>query len=456
MTTLTLPLKKDDPILATEPPVRIGIILEQDATTEIPVMLPEGTTVRLGEGAPVPVSGAAKIGVKSPTELTLVLADGAQPATGALLTLAHPDSTAHPVEVQGVVAGRGFHWEKRVTIRYSGELEFRVQNGAIVMVNTLPLEDYLLGVVTSEMSGECPIAYIKAQAVAARAWLLAQPRPPHPGQPFLWCNDDCCQRYQGVDGWNDRARQGIDECRGEVLITASGALCDARYSKSTGGISEDAHSVWPEDIEGLVAIPDAPKGSEVEHFFPVTDDNIVEYLTGDWLRGTDCFASPNVVSEDSITKYLGRVDEAGEYFRWRVPLTHAQLAESLTNRGGLKDIGRITDLVPLSRGRSGRLEQLRVEWKTPSGESREAVIQSEYNIRAAMSSKFLFSSCFLIEDIARGSDGAIESLTLVGGGWGHGAGLCQIGGLGRALKGQDYKTILLHYFQGVTLEKLYA
>src|SRR5690606_22004619 len=197
------------------------------------------------------------------------------------------------VLVRGVVAGRGFHWAKRIDQTLTGVLEFRAQGNHVMLINELPLEEYLTGVITGEMSGECPPEFMKAQATAARSWLLGQPKPPHPDQPSIWCNDDCCQRYQGPGGWSQQARDAIQACRGEVLITPSGYFCDARYSKNTGGISEDALSVWKAPIECLDAVIDAPRGSFIEKFFPVTESNIDEYLEGDWLKDTDAYAGPN-------------------------------------------------------------------------------------------------------------------------------------------------------------------
>jgi SpoIID/LytB domain protein len=304
------------------------------------------------------------------------------------------------------------------------------------------------------MSGECPPEFIKAQTVAARSWLLAQPVAPHPGQPYIWCNDDCCQRYQGTGGWSEAARSAVQACRGEVLITASNHNCDARYSKNTGGISEDAANVWGRPIEGLVARIDAPKGSTAERFMPVTEANLQEYLTGDWLKDTDCFAGPNVCRDEDLPRYLGRVDEPGTYFRWRVPVTQETLRESLVRRAGLDDLAEVLDLRPLKRGTSGRLVELAVDFRSTSGARKSHVIRSEYNIRAAMRTSFLYSGAFILADVVRAGE-SLASATLVGAGWGHGAGFCQIGGLGRALKGQGYEEILMAYFTAVRLERIY-
>lgn len=448
-----------------EPIVRIGVILEEDGFASVDFELPlHGYLIAVPGRPPIKLSEAEghafRIECAPAGRLRLLTAAGKCLAADALTVRVVPPTTNRPLGpgdgtlVRQIVAGRGFHWAKKIDQTLSHTLEFIPAGNAVVMVNELPIETYLTGVITGEMSNECPIEYMKAQAVAARSWLLGQPVAPHPDRPFLWCNDDCCQRYQGTGGWNDLAIRAIDECRGQVLITRSGHYCDARYSKSTGGISEDSESVWLSPIEGLTAVVDAPAGSEIERFFPVTEENLDEYLDGEWLQCTDAFASPNVVPESTITRYLGRVDEVGEYFRWTVELTQANLVESLTKRGGLTDLAEVIDLKALQRGRSGRISLLEVRYRDHSGAEKVHQIRREYYVRAGMSVKFLYSSAFRIK-AHRDAQGRLEKVTLRGAGWGHGAGLCQIGGLGRALKGQDFRTILLHYYRDVRLERIY-
>lgn len=444
-----------------EPIVRIGIVLEEDGKSRLTLKVPSrGYQWATDDAAMGAEPEGYKVEIDGETRLTL--RDGADreivgktpmlrllPPAGARAT-----KPGDGVLVRDIVAGRGFHWQKMIDQTLPDVLEFRAIGGKLVLVNELPIETYLIGVITGEMSAECPIEFMKAQAIAARSWLLGQPVAPHPDKPYLWCNDDCCQRYQGTGGWSDQAIRAIQECRGEVLITASNHYCDARYSKNTGGISEDATSVWRTAIEGLDSRIDAPEDSPVNRFFPVTEANVVEYLTGDWLEKCDAFASPTVVPEDTITKYLGRVDEPGTYFRWTLTLTHAQMREALIKRGGATDVKEILEVIPGRRGRSGRLESVDVVYTSESGGERRHTLAPEYRIRAGLSMSFLYSSAFIVE-LDRDARGVVQRAVLRGGGWGHGAGLCQIGGLGRALKGQDYRTILAAYYSNVRLESIY-
>ncbi|CAN5370371.1 SpoIID/LytB domain-containing protein [soil metagenome] len=447
--------------MKTEPIVRIGVILEEDrkglvefeVRSEGAALLTDSNRIPANRGsyraelAPGGglrlLDGAGKVVLDNAPRIRLVpspLADPKTPGDGTL--------------VREMIAGRGFHWSKFIDQTLSHTLEFIPMNGVIVLVNELPIETYLTGVITGEMSGDCPIEFMKAQAIAARSWMLGQPRPPHPGQPYLWCNDDCCQRYQGTGGWSARAVKAIDECRAEVLITKTDHYCDARYSKSTGGISEDADAIWGSPIEGLLSRVDAPPGDETHRFFPITEKNLDEYLTGDWLKKTGAFASPNVVPENDIRQYLGRVDEIGEYFRWKKTLTQEQLKESLAKRAGVADLAEVLDLRPGGRGKSGRLRFLDVIYRATDGSEKLFRLSSEYKIRQGLSMKFLYSGAFKIE-FKRDDAGRLLEVNLTGAGWGHGSGLCQIGGLGRALKGQGYAEILLHYFTDVRLERIY-
>ncbi len=449
-----------------EPHVGIGIILSEDGMDEVSFRVP-APDYRLRSGddtAATPLAPGDYV-IRRLNSHFIVEAEGpcepvrVEKAGPVIIKAPERARVARPgdgILVRDIVAGRGFHWAKTIDQTLTGDIEFHIppDSSHVVMVNRLALEEYLTGVITGEMSGECPIEFMKAQAIAARSWLLGQPRSPHPGQPFHWCNDDCCQRYQGTGGWSERAVQAITECRGQVLITAGKRYCDARYSKSTGGISEDAVLVWNEEIEGLVSRIDAPAGSAAERFFPVTDDNIEEYLTGDWLKACDCFASPAVVPEESITRYLGRVDESGTYFRWSVSRTQDELRKSLVERGGLADLTEVKGLRTGRRGRSGRLYELHVDYVSTDGGEKTATLSPEYNIRAGLSTSFLYSSCIIVRPQHDGA-GKLTGVEILGGGWGHGAGLCQIGGLGRALRGQNADEILMAYYTDVTLESIY-
>jgi SpoIID/LytB domain protein len=365
-----------------------------------------------------------------------------------------PKQSRMGVLVHNVVAGRGFHWCRTIDQTLSGVLEFRAHGSNVVLINELPLEEYLLGVITAEMSGNCPIEYLKAQSVVSRSWLLASSRRAHAGEQFTWCNDDCCQRYQGTGGWTPAAINALASTRGDVLMNASGEVCWACYSKNSGGITEDPESVWGKGVPGLCAHYDGPLSEFSTRFFPVCKENVREYIDGEWLETTHLYASPNVVPGDQLRRCLGRVDDGMSRFRWHVEVSQEELRNSLIAPGDDPDLDTVLDIEPGKRGRSGRLEEITLTFGTKTGGRTKRRIEREYKIRKALHRNFLYSSAFVIE-LAKNRKGIITRAAFKGAGWGHGAGLCQIGALGRANLGQSYEEILAAYYDQVTLLQIY-
>lgn len=450
-----------------EPMIRVGVVLPGDAMRELVVAVPDRPyavrTDAAGGGAVGGVSlTATAVGER------VKLGDASRSWGPAPVITLTPESdggdattTGGGVRVHGVISGRGFHWQKRVDLTFGGTIEMRSVGGRLLVVNEVPLEDYLVGVITGEMSGECPVEFLKSQCVVARGWALARTEPKHAGLSIDRCNDDCCQRYQGTTHWTPRAIEGVRATHGEVLLDTAGRLVDANYSKSCGGVIESPQHVWGVEKPGQRAAVDAPAGSAVQRFLPVTDANLDEYLSGEWLADTDVFCSPCVVPEGEIARYLGKVDEGGGLFRWTVEFGREQLEDLLRRKlfdeghaGDAPPLGTVTDLRPLRRGVSGRIAELAIDYRDATGTARTVVVRSEYRIRAVLHEKFLYSSAFAVS-IDRDEAGWPTRIRLRGAGWGHGAGLCQIGALGMALRGHDYRRILTHYFEPVRLEALY-
>ncbi len=319
------------------------------------------------------------------------------------------------ITLDGVPAGRGFHWEKKISASYWGTLEFTVLDGKMMAVNELPLEQYLKCVATSEMSAQCPSEFLKAQTIVARSWLLANIEQKHRHLGFDVCNDDCCQRYQGMANCSVSSIKSGDDTFGQVIMFDD-KICDARYSKSCGGVTEKFEHVWDgEPIPYLVSVEDTDK------------------------KGF-AFCSPDIVPEESLKTYIGDVDEKGQYFRWVYEAPQGELIQSLKDKRNLAAV-EIVQLKPEGIGDSGRIIDLRIEYKDSQNNLQSFVIHSEYEIRNIMSPSFLYSSAFTVQ---KNEDG---SFLLHGKGWGHGVGLCQIGALGMAMKGYSSKEILNHYFQ---------
>ena len=444
----------------TEPTVRVGIVLDEDAMTEVHITIPNTNYRMQAEDRDCGHFLNANLRMQLVGNRIAVDASGQQKFEAGSIRL-FPESKPQSARgkgicVRNVVAGRGFHWHKLIDQTFVGVLEIIPKNNALVVVNELPLEEYLKGVITSEMSGNCPIDLLKTQCVVARSWLLAMTESKHDNDPFDRCNDDCCQRYQGTGDLSDAAIEGVVSTRGLAIIAPDNTVVDANYSKSCGGVAEPPETVWGISKPGLSTLFDGPDDSLDKRFYPVTEDNLKEFLTGDWIGNTNIYCSPNVVPEEAFGQYLGRVDEAGNYFRWQTTLRTEEIEDLLRRKHpAASDLASLRDIQVTKRGPSGRACELQIEFDDQSGNKRTSLIQSEYNIRNCMHPKFLYSSAFIVET-ERNEEGGPVSFTLHGAGWGHGAGMCQIGALGMALKGISYDKICLHYFPGCRLDTVYS
>jgi stage II sporulation protein D len=434
-----------------EPVVRIGVVLAGDAMPAIELRIPDAAFELVAAGAGGPASSgwgtdgrtvrSSRITARLTGTAIEVSVNDEAPQTAAAWSLAprqpRPPTRGDGVFVRGVVAGRGFHWQKRVDQTLAGRIELLPGAGGIILVNELPLETYLAGVITSEMSSRCPAEFLRAQCITARSWLLAMTEPKHEAEPFDRCNDDCCQRYQGTGDLSDMAIDAVESTRGMVLIAPDGRVVDANYSKSCGGVVELPEHVWGVHKPGLGPQVDAPADSSARRFLPVTEEKLNEYLEGDWLHETDVYCSPRVVPEDRLGQYLGRVD---------------MLRQKLPEQA---DMVRLADLRVTKRGISGRATEIVLAFVDRTGKPRELCVPDQYRIRQILHKSFLFSSAFAVR-IELDAAGRCKAVALRGAGWGHGAGMCQIGALGMALCGIDHRRIVKHYFPEADLKALYG
>ena len=374
--------------------------------------------------------------------------------------------------LKAVTIGVSFHWKRQEDQTFKGALHLIVENGKLTPVNVLSVEDYLLSVISSEMSANASLELLKAHAVISRSWLLAQihteetvkaaERNPHaegemmdtPEELVKWwdrddhvnfdvCADDHCQRYQGITrATTEKVEQAIRATWGQVLMHG-GALCDARFSKSCGGVMEEFENCWePQHHDYL----EARRDGENEEDFPdlTREDNAAEWI----LSSPSAFC--NTTDPEILSQVLNDYDqETKDFYRWKVEYTQDEIAALIKERTGI-DYGHIRDLQPVARGTSGRLYRLRIV-----GEKRERIIGKELTIRYALSPSCLYSSAFVVEKHNKDEEGYPAKFVLRGAGWGHGAGLCQIGAAVMGARGYDYKQILLHYFVGASIERRY-
>ena len=369
--------------------------------------------------------------------------------------------------MRDVIIGVQFHWEREEDETFDGSLRFILrEKGSITVINDVPLESYLMSVISSEMSAESPLELLKAHAITSRSWLVAmldRERNPHEESPLTpmddahgeevirWytredhdiydvCADDHCQRYQGVTKIiSDAVAEAIQSTRG-VFLVYEDEVCDARYYKACGGLTEEFQNAWENvEIPYLKCISDAP----VEHPPLITEADAERWI----LSSPQAYC--NTEDADILRQILPSFDqETIDFFRWEVRYGREELERLLKEKAGM-DFGTLQDLVPIERGPSGRMVRLKIV-----GSSRTIVVGKDLEIRRWLSPSHLYSSAFVVQ-AERGSDGVPTSFLLRGAGWGHGVGLCQIGAAVMAVRGFSADSILKHYFRGAEIQKLY-
>ena len=387
---------------------------------------------------------------------------------GNSLILQPAENDNNSFTLHAVTIGVNFHWQRKEDQTFKGNLKLIIEENRITAVNVLSIEDYLISVISSEMKATSSIELLKAHAVISRSWLLAQieksrklgkdkgnyetnfstddeivrwyDREDH--QNYDVCADDHCQRYQGMTRASTPiVERVIKETFGEVL-TSDGAICDTRYSKCCGGVTEFFENVWePVNHPYLQKVIDNPFSPEGYDLNFNDEENAKKWILGN----PDAFC--NTSDNNVLSQVLNDYDrETNDFYRWKVIYSQDELSDLIKSRTGI-DFGRITGLVPLERGSSGRIIRLKIE-----GTKRTMVIGKELEIRKALSNTHLYSSCFIVDKYKNNEE---YSFILHGAGWGHGVGLCQIGAAVMGARGYSYKEILAHYFRDTLLEKKY-
>ncbi len=391
--------------------------------------------------------------------------------------------------LHGVVIGKGFHWERTENQRFAGALKIIVENGELTAINVVGVEDYLLSVISSEMSANASLEFLKAHAVISRSWLTAMMeggsntvadaqsdsnivnnaqsgpetriirwygRSQH--ENYDVCADDHCQRYQGVRravGKNVRA--AIDATWGEVL-KYQGEICDARFSKCCGGVMEKFSTCWEDrDLPYLQPLPDTEMPFDGDGVAESQSPQTAETDKNDnAINGSCKTPAPRPLCDTSNRKILSQVlndydRETTDFYRWTVTQSREGISALIAKNSGI-DIGTLIALEPLESGPSGRVSLLRIR-----GDKTSLVVGKELEIRRILSTTHLKSSAFTTEYVdsegrqMNPSDNWTQ-LVLHGKGWGHGVGLCQIGAAVMASKGYDYRAILAHYYPGTEIE----
>lgn len=369
------------------------------------------------------------------------------------------DYATQDFDLTDVVIGIQFHWERREEQKFKGTLKIIDEGDYLTAINRLPVEDYLLSVISSEMKATAPLEFLKAHAVISRSWLLAQQAKArrvvetyssvrHTEQEYIrWydredhthfdvCADDHCQRYQGISkAYTPTVRQAIEATCGEVL-TYGEEICDARFFKCCGGVTERFENTWEP-----VRHPYLEKVIDAEMPL-VSGDLSQEEAARVWILSAPP-AFCNTADPQILKNVLNEYDqETTQFFRWQVSYSTAELSALVKEKLGI-DFGEIQELIPVERGVSGRLIRLKI-----IGTRKTLTIGKELVIRKAFSPTHLYSSAFVV-------DKKEDRFLFHGAGWGHGVGLCQIGAAVMGAQGFRYREILRHYFKGSQLTKIY-
>jgi SpoIID/LytB domain protein len=400
--------------------------------------------------------------------------------------------------LHGVTIGKEFHWQQQEMQTFQGALILRIIDGELHAINRIAIEDYLTSVIASEMSGTSSVELLKAHAVISRSWLLAQiegdervkmkdeSSQEDNSQFIKWydreahthfdvCADDHCQRYQGITkASSENVVEAVRTTAGEVLRYGK-EICDARFSKCCGGVTEEFHTCW-EDLDKPYLI------SKKDYLRP--DEHITDVEADDCAEQDATAALPDLTDEKEATKWITSTprtfcgtknkrvlsqilnnydQETTDFYRWTVEYSQERISE-IINANMKAEVGGIVDLIPVKRGASGRIELLKIV-----GTEKTITIGKELEIRRVLSETHLFSSAFVVEKFFSPNpqtctieNGEAEEEALIpdgfvlhGAGWGHGVGLCQIGAAVMGDRGYKYDEILLHYFSGAQLEKMY-
>lgn len=373
------------------------------------------------------------------------------------------------IELRDVTIGVDFHWEQKENQKFRGALKLIIEGDKVRVINVIELEDYLKSVISSEMSSNSSMALLKAHAVISRSWLLSQidksnslkdnrknfQRTAETEDEFIrWfdredhdnfdvCADDHCQRYHGVTKIeSEKVVDAVNTTRGEVLIS-DGDICDARFSKCCGGLSENFENVWePVRHRCLTKVVDSEYGDTT------CVDLRIEEEAGLWIRN-----KPHAFCNTSDKKILSQVlpdfdQTTTDFFRWKVEYSQKEISELIKKRSGI-DFGKIIKLESIKRGHSSRIIKLKI-----IGTKKSLTIGKELVIRKWLSESHLYSSAIVI-DYLEIKDDIPQKFIITGAGWGHGVGLCQIGAAVMGARGYSYVDILKHYYREVEIEKRY-
>ncbi|MBN1153570.1 SpoIID/LytB domain-containing protein [candidate division KSB1 bacterium] len=337
-------------------------------------------------------------------------------------------------------SGQGFHFENEGKRTYHGDINYVIdRNGKITIINEISMDDYLCSVVSAEMNPKFPLQALKAQAVTARSYTLSHLGKQHPLDPFDVCDDVHCQVFAGSSRITADVVTAVRETEGEVL-TNDGEICETFYCGVCGGHTEHNENVWQGTprryLRGVFDLPS--NNVQVSENYLIEEDHVEKWVSNE----------PRVYCNLNLIECPPYLEYTKKYFRWTVEYSQSEIKRIVEKKTG-KSLGQISDIIPLERGISGRLNKIRI-----NGTKQNLIVDKELEIRRVLSDSYLYSSCFIVEKEAI-SNNIPQKFKIIGAGWGHGVGMCQTGAAVMAIRGASYNTILAHYYRESKLTRMY-
>ena len=448
------PLKLKPP--KEEPVLRVGIILECDKKRQV-FFTPQNDSEISDSTNQITLIANSRYSLENTTGNKLLLKDEAgdslQTFSDKVILVSKNEVVPAPqagVRIENIVAGRGFHWQKEIPETFIGKLEFIASEDVIVVVNVIGIEFYSICALASEMSGVNSLpASGQAQATAARSWAYVFLGSKYTDKPYQICNDDLSQRYQGTTHLSQNIIDMALETRGDYLVLSDGTVSPSYYSKSCGGYVESTDNLFS---TGYVDTCWDCEKENVKSFDLSKDEIFRDWLFNSKEEREKYFCG--CIPDNELKKYLGAVDDKGEYFRWEYTVSSETIIKKLRERCQIDEAVSIKDIKMGRRGKSGRYLSMELTYISSSGSEETILLADQFYIRAILHESFLLSSAFVF-DILRDGKGNIDSIHFNGAGWGHGGGFCQIGAVGMALAGHSYQEILNHYYPDTKIIKAY-
>ena len=348
-----------------------------------------------------------------------------------------PEQVSSYVTIGKITSGKGWHWQNSRSRSYKGNVEFININGKITVVNEVGIEQYVYGVVPSEMPSSAHMEALKAQAILARTNVFSKIGSKYKNKPYSLSSDIYSQVYTGIENVNSRTDKAVDETRG-MILTYGGRAAEAVFHSVCGGYLEGNDVVW-----GSKRLPYLNPKPVISSNRSKYGDLSVEKNFRKWID-----SRPESYCNLDNKDIPEGLNFARKYFRWEVKYSRAKLEKIIRSSTGI-DIGSLKDITVSSRGESGKAISVIV-----SGSKNNITIRRELTIRKQLASPPLYSANFYVLKSGKDKSGYPENFIFKGAGFGHGTGMCQIGAVGMAISGKNYREILEFYFHGTEIKEL--